>query len=488
MKKYISTLLGICILVVTSCSKDKGNYDLVSINQVSINDPTEGTISVFQYENLKLTPNIAQTMAVDESNLVYSWKVYAESNPDSSYPIGNKKNLDTTIELLPGAYVVLYTIKDLQTGVSVFKEYKLQVNTKFGEGWLILEDLPNGKQEVSMINAADEVFHNLYKTANADQNLPDNSHTIKVVNSGNGSEQRIFVLAHGNAIELNYASFRKIDELKDWFFSVPPVINVQSYSYGKLGGAAFIVNDNEVYSLRYIFGRDPSYKFGAPIKGDWKISPFVFPHTYDDYALLYDTKNQRFLAHSLASVSPLSNPPGSAFDPGDVGKEMVFGGAGSNFSSYYNCLMKNDNDDKFFVYTVDADSFTDVIAVDKYEVDDAPELQNAGLFAFSGLYPHMYYAVNNKIYLLDIPAQKSRLAYSFPTGTEITAIELKQSTSLVVNYPDDNKQLVVATYQAGEGKIYKFEISNTGDFAGDTYAKEYTGFKKIKDLEYKNRR
>ncbi|EEI89888.1 hypothetical protein HMPREF0765_4581 [Sphingobacterium spiritivorum ATCC 33300] len=488
MKKYSSILLGICYLLIAGCSKDKGNYDLVPINQISIDDQVTGTIPVFQYDNLKLTPRLEQTMAVDEDKLVYSWLAYAEANPKTSYPISNTKNLDVKIELLPGNYIILYTVKDTQTGVLFFKEYKIAVSTRLSEGWMILEDISNGKQEISMINASDEVFHNLYQTANNGQSLPDNAHTIRVVNSGRGNAQRIFVLADNNAIEINYAGFKKIDEMKDWFFSMPSVVNVQNYSYGKLGAVAFVVNDSELYSLSLMSGEDPIYKFGAPIKGDWKISPYIFPFTFGDYALLYDVKNQRFLAHSYASISSLSNPPGSAFDPGNVGKEMVFGGAGSSFGSYYNCLMKNNNENKFFVYTVDASAFTDVIAVEQYEVEDAAELQNASLFAFSGMFPHMYYAVNNKIYLLDIPAQKSRLAYSFPAGTEITAIKLKQSTSLVVDYPDDNKQFVAATYQGGEGKIYKFDISNTGDFEGDTYAKEYTGFKKIKYLEYKNKK
>ncbi|QQT24764.1 PKD-like family lipoprotein [Sphingobacterium spiritivorum] len=487
MKKYISIVLGICCLLMAACSKDKGNYDLKSINQIKITDTIGESISVFQYDNLKLSPKLEQTIAEDESKLLYSWSAYAYSNPDISYPIGNTKDLDARIELIPGRYTVLYTVKDPGTGVSVFKEYRIEVNTRLGEGWMVLEDMPTGKQEISMINTGDEVFHNLYQMANNGQNLPDNSHTIRILNAGYGGIQHIFVLADKNAVEINYAGFKKINELKDWFFTTPSTVNVQNYEYGRVGAAAYMVNDNEFYSLSQI-NDNTNRKFGAPIKGDWEISPYIFPFTFGDYTILYDTKNQRFLSHIYSAIYELSNAPGSAFDPGNVGKKLIFGGAGSNSGSLFNCLMKNNNDDHFFVYTIDASYFTDVVAADKYDVKEAPELQYAKLFAFSGLYPHMYYAVGNKIYLLDLPAEKSRLVYTFPVDTEITAIKIKQSTSLVVDYPDDHKQFVAATYQAGEGKLYKFNISNTGDFVNNTYAKEYSGFAKIKNLEYKNKR
>ncbi|SUJ02711.1 Uncharacterised protein [Sphingobacterium spiritivorum] len=484
MKKYIIIILTTCFLCA-GCSKDKGNYDLVSINEINISDPTTGTIPVFQYDNLKLTPKLEQTIAVDESSFIYSWSAFAISNASTSYALADTKSLDVRIDLMPGKYKLIYKVNDPKTKMSFFKEYEIEVNTRLGEGWLILEDMPDNKQELSIVNTGDEVFHNLYRNANNGKSLPDNSHSVRVLNKGFRSVQSIFVLADHDAIELDYVGIKKVSDYKNWFYSAPATINMQNYVYGRLASSAFLVNDNELYSLNLMNG-DEDPKFGAPIKGDWKISPFVFPHTYSDYTVLYDTKNQRFLSHYMASISELSNSPGSAFDPDNVGKKLVFGGPGPGDS--YNCLMKNNDDDNFFVYTVNASFFTQVIASGMSEVENAAELQKAKLFASSGLYPHIYYAVDNKIYLLDIPAKKARLVYAFPAGAEITAVRMKQSPSITINYPDNNREFVVATYQGGEGRFYKFEIGNTGDFVDNTYSKEYKGFNRIKYLEYKNRR
>ncbi|MGJ1197174.1 PKD-like family lipoprotein [Sphingobacterium spiritivorum] len=484
MKKYIIVFLTMCLLC-TACSKDKGNYDLVSINEIDISDPTTGTIPVFQYDNLKLAPKLEQTIAVEESRFVYSWSAFEASNPRISYALADTKSLDIKVDLMPGKYKLVYKVNDPLTKMSFFKEYQIEVATRLGEGWLILEDMPDGKQDLSIVNTGDEVLHNLYRNANNGKSLPDNTHSVRVLNMLAGNVQRIFVLADHDAIEVDYVGIRKVDNYKNWFYAAPAAVNIQNYVYGRLGGAAFMVNDNELYSLNLNSG-DIVSKFGAPIKGDWKISPFVFPHFFGDYALLYDTKNQRFLSHSDFIISELSNSPGSAFDPNNVGKKLVFGGPGPGDS--YNCLMKDNSDDNFFVYTVNASYFAQVIASEMYAVESAPELQNARLFASSGIYMHIYYAADNKIYLLDIPAKQARLVYAFPADAEITAVKMKQSPSIAIDYPDNNREFVVATYQGGEGRFYKFEIGNTGDFVGNSYTKEYKGFKRIKQLEYKNRR
>lgn len=482
MKRYFIILIALFFALVSSCSKDKGNYDLVPINEIKITDKEPDNIQIFQFETLKINPVIEQTKGTNEDKLIYSWSTYLTANPPTSFPLGNSKNLDARIEVKPGKYTILFMVKDTETGVSFFKEYKMEVTTRLGEGWLALEDMPNGKQEISMINIAGEVMHNLYGNANIGQVLPDNCHTIKVLNTAYGL-QNVFILGETNAVEVDYISLKKFEEFKAWFYTPPTTINIQNYFYGALGASGFIINNDELYSLSFLNAND-RLKFGAPIKGDWKISNFAFPHTYSDYTLLYDTKNQRFLRHLSSAITTLSNPAGSAFDPNNVGKQLVFGGPSSG--NFYNCLMKNNNDDKYYVYRVNSAYNASIIATDKYDVEDAPEIKNAKFFASSGLYLHIYYAVDNKIYLLDIPAKKSRLVYTFPTGTEITAIKLKQSTNLIVYYPDNNKEFVAATYQGGQGKIYKFTISNTGDFSGNTFTKEYIGFNRVKNLEYKN--
>ena len=478
MKKYLILLTSLLAMLVISCSKDKGNYNLVPINEIKITGTVPDLINIYQFETLKIEPVLEQSKKLDENKLIYSWTTFLVANPDKGYVLGNSKNLNARIEVKPGKYFILYTVKDPETGVSFFKQYRMDVGTKLSEGWMALVDQPNGKQEISMVNTAEEIMHNLYENANSGKSLPENTYAIKALNGYNG--QLLFMLAKADAVELDYIGMKQFGEFKSWFYTPPATINPQNYFFTNSGTTGFIINDNEIYSTTYTSGG--STLFGSPVRGDWKLSPFTFPSFFSDNILVYDTKNQRFLKFASAAIAPLGNPSGSAFDPNKVGKQLIFGAPG--WDEKYNCLLKNNNDDQYFIYRVDANYGAPIIAAEQYKVDDAPELNQAKLFTSSGQLPHLYYAVGNKIYILDIPAGKARLAYTFPVGTEITAIELKQSYS--VFYPDDSRELVAATYVAGQGSLYKFAIGNTGDFTNNTYAKVYTGFSRIKDLEFKN--
>ncbi|WP_316815745.1 PKD-like family lipoprotein [Pedobacter nyackensis] len=482
MKRYFLGLICLLYAVVLSCSKDKGNYDLTPINEIKIEAKVKDTITVFQFETLQITPTLQQTIEQDERKLTYQWSIYQYPNSSGNKAVlGHEKNLNAAINVNPGKYTILYTVKDSETGVSFFKEFYTEVNTKLSEGWLALENQPGGKQDLAIINSSEEVIHELYKGANAGELLPAGSYAIRVLNTYLG-RQSMFVLAKNNGVEVDYVSLKKFNELNSWFFVPPTVINLENYFYNKFGVAGYIVNDGELYSLS--FANQGPEKFGAPIKGDYKISKFAMPLTNNDFTILYDTKNQRFLNHAAAKITTFSSPAGSAFDLNNVGKQLIYSGV--SIGEYYNCIMKNNTDDQYYVYRINTTGA--IIAAEKYDIEDAPFLNNANLFTSSGLYLHIYYAVNNKIYLLDIPAKKARLVYTFPTGAEITALELKQAQSILISYPDNNKQLAVATFENNEGKIYKFSISNTGDFVNGTFSKEYRGFNKVIDLEYKNRK
>ncbi len=116
-------------------------------------------------------------------------------------------------------------------------------------------------------------------------------------------------------------------------------------------------------------------------------------------------------------------------------------------------------------------------------------MERATVFASSQTYLQLYYAVDNKIYLLDIPAGKARLAYQFPSGETVTAIRIKQSQfSLLWVVPEHDRVMAAGTWNGSKGTFYEFGISNTGDFSNNTYRDKYEGFGKIIDIDFKNKK
>src|SRR5690606_640476 len=104
------------------------------------------------------------------------------------------------------------------------------------------------------------------------------------------------------------------------------------------------------------------------------------------------------------------------------------------------------------------------------------------------LYFHAYYAVGNKLYLLDIANNKASVVYEFPSGEAITAMSLKQSTSQFVGFPDNNRTLAVGTYNGTKGRVYTFSIDNLGTFVGGAHTMMFDSLEKPITLQYKNRK
>ncbi|MBV7533808.1 PKD-like family lipoprotein [Chitinophaga sp. sic0106] len=477
MTRQLYNCLCLLLIVLTGCFKDKGNYDLHPINELAISSTTPDSIQVNQFDRIKMEVAITQTMP--GSDYSYRWTVFPYVNGGSNDTLGFGMAIDTIVKVNPGDYVLLFTATEKKTGISTFKKFFMRVSGIYSEGWIVLEG-EGDDQELSLIRPDASVMRNIYQTANGEK-LPANGFRVRVLNVYTGI-QDIFLICKDGGVSMDYVSFKKQLDYRNWFFSTPDTIAPNNIFYNKLGVAGFLINNGKVHYLP--FGSGGTRRYGAPLEGDYVISPHVLPMMNNDFSIFYDTKNQRFLSHTAGKITPLVSPAGSAFDLANVGKTLVYAGESNN--DYHNCLFKDNNADKFYVYRLNTAATN--MAAEKYDVVDAPEIKDAKLFASSGIYLQIYYAVGNKVYLLDIPAQKARLVYTFPGGTQITAMRLKMAQGLLISYPDNNRTITVGTLENNEGKVYSFSISNTGDFVNNTYTKVYTGFKKVMDLEYKNRK
>lgn len=477
MKRYILSLILLAGIAITGCYKDKGNYDLQEINKISMKSDARDTINVLQFDTAKMNPVVSQTMPIPETRLIYKWSAYLYSAPiggSTAQTLSTQKNLNVPIGLKPDKYTLLYTVTDTETGVSYFKKFFMEVSSKLSEGWLMINEKADKSRDIDLLNANGTVVRDIYRTANS-ENLPDGAYSIKILATFFNSAQNIIILSEKDAVRVNYASFLKLQNAKDWFVSKPEQLHPENYAYNTFGSATFMVTNGSFY------GGQVDLRFGAPLGGDHKISKFIYAPGSNDAGILYDTKNQRFLNYSNNAVFTFSIPANAAFNMNQIGKELIAAGKapGDNF----NYLMKDNGADAFYIYRVNNGG-----AAGLYNVSAAAELKNAKLFAFSGMYMHVYYAVGNNIYLLDIEKNSAKIIYTFPAGEEVTAMCLKQSHSTWVGYADNNRTLAVGTFNNNAGKVYTFSIDGLGGFTDHTFTKEYKGLEKPVFLEFKNRK
>ncbi len=474
-KQYINCLLlTMTVLALNGCYKDNGNYDYHDINTVVLKTDRD-VINVVLPDSLKVNLILEQTMP-DPAGFSFEWVMY----PAGSAPL-TRRTLDTTQDLhariteTPGSYYLILYAKDRKTGVEYQKKLNVTVLSAFSEGWLVVEE-NNGACDLSMISPADTIFRNIYSASNNGQKLPAGTNRIPDIRTYSG-DQKVFIISPADMIQVNYSDFLKIASFNDFFWQAPAVPKPQGYfanSYDEM-----MLNDGKIY-CRSLNAPAGVKKLNLPPDGNHYIAPFEL-YSANGYAV-YDTVSQQFfkLSTSAVTLTPFGSPPGTPlFHMNNINKKLIY--AEQNTNTRYNAFFKNNNDDSLFAFVYDP-RLSDP-AVSRYDGLDAPGISDARLFVGSRLLPHLYYAYNNSIYKLDIPAKTAAPIYTFPAGTEIRAMKMYRNLKLSSD-PDNNKMIAIATHENGEGKVYYFPIAATGDFT--TYSKVFTGFNKINEITWKS--
>ena len=482
MKFIISVCskIGILLFVLMqiSCYKDKGNYDLQEINKITILKNGSDTLKVNQFDSLKVETLLEQSLLTGEDNLTYKWSVFLSNPPITGLideVLSTEKNLNVQFGLRPDTYTLLYTVTDKNTGVSTFKKYLLQVSSRLSEGWLMISQSNDGKRDVGLLHPDGYAIPSLLSSANPDLMIPSNLHTVRVLTTFFGGSQDIFLLGENESVRVKYTDFTLVNKGSDWFVEKNLNSKPQEFKYDMVGSNAFYLNNGKIYSNQIDF------RFGVPVAGNYSLSRYFITSQSSDAGIFYDEIGKRFINYASKKFNNFSVQANAPFDMSNVGMDVMFGGVAP--MSQYSFLMK-DSQQKAHVLRIHSAG----LAVGKYPVDNAEKILQATSVAFSGLYFHIYYAVDNELYLLDVEKNSSKLIYTFPQGTDITTLTLKQTVSSWVSFPDNNRTLAVGTYDQQEGKVYVFSIDNLGEFTNDTYSKLYEGLDKPISLVYKNRK
>lgn len=489
MKQLMHKLLQLVTLVVllASCSKDKGNYAYTAINDLTLNTGAD-TFYITRLDTLDIQPVIT---GMDPNRTRYEWRVYPISNPAIPLDPGRidilsrERNLHEQITLLASSryYNLDLVVTDTLTGVSYFKNMYLQVTTDFQLGWMLLEQKAD-HADMSFITLRDVVFHNVYSVTNPDKPLPVSSHKLISTDASGLLGKLNMVYYDGGGYVLDNNSLAVIADYEDIFFSPPAVIQPQNlikpsaFSWGP-----YTFTDGKVHAVNGIYA---SKLFGAaftqPDTKGYRLAPFVAGGLAYG-GIFFDQLNHRFLYDGGSTSTSLKTFPantGLAFELGDVQKKMLIMKAGLGsilFPTNFYAIFKNENNDDCFLYTINADGNlnTNPVAQAQQAILNSPNVHRSPDYMFSNSIRQMYYAADNKLYVYDMAANQSRVIYEFAPGENITTLQLENNT------------ITLATYNgaAGGGTVYFLPLAGTGDILNNTYSKKFSGFDKIVHLVYK---
>ena len=157
MKKiFLYTLLT--LLITISCSPDLGNYkyrDLIEPHITGI----DSEMTVLTYSDLVIKPSLGISNISDD-DYSYEWKaINIDTNYDQrTYILSEEKDLNYNIDILPGNYLLVFTVTEKSTGIFWQAQSDLRVTQTTSEGWLALCNV-NGETRLDMYSVITESLY-----------------------------------------------------------------------------------------------------------------------------------------------------------------------------------------------------------------------------------------------------------------------------------------------------------------------------------------
>jgi len=526
MKKYVLTLVILFSITffLTGCYKDKGNYNYHAVNAIAIKTTAASdSFTVAAGDTLRINVNVTQTIPVD-SGLSYKWIITSPFNSVQPSPtqniLGTQQNLAAQILEIPNNYLVTAQVTDQKSGVTFFHTFYVTVTPdklSMNEGWLVLEQASGGS-DVSYLSypATGTIMHNIYSLNNAGY-LPSDAFSLTVVNTiRQNPNQYVMILSGSDMVQADYLKLSKVAGYNNLFFTPPSTRRPQAFSSRLQTNMNLLLDNNSLFLSNNTAPAQAIDPFVGPYTGgvgnnNLKYNTNIIsnsgspiPASGYDYYILYDDLSQRFIyfyGGSLTLLGPVNfgaAAAGAPFDMNNIGKQYLHvdntvDGYRNEFASTFFCLFKNNNNDSLFLYQVlnktgsNSLPATQVNAIAIYPVLNAPGLATAKNFTSSDYTYQVYYESGNNIYVLNAQSGQAHIIYSFPAGVQINVVKLfkPQYVKFPAYAPADCSVLAVATQEAGQGKLYTFNLSPSGDITGNTYTNVWGGFGNIKDFAFK---
>jgi hypothetical protein len=499
------TILGCLILLMFSCYKDNSSGLLKKSSQLIIkNIEAEYNLVVGEKDHLKLkiNPNISfkdKYKKFKDSEFKYYWTYYGERmNKSEADTIGKEKQLDyKASDLKSGNFKLVFIIKNIKTGISVFKETKLSVETIKLRGWYILKDqngytdldlYTNGKSLISDIirksgetplkgNAVRIGFTAHYAYLDMNESEINKREKIRI--------RCLIPMSTNDVAVLQIEDTKKLANHKDLFYLAPEVIkpafwiskhrNISYANDGKLyrmtsdspfsrvGFAITNAEGSDYFLSKYFI--QPQGTVPLTVFDTIQSSFYFFDSDYNKNELVSCNKSKyptkKLNSYLLYMSYQTKKIPNSDFPPyfrGEVGTGIAL-------------LKKKDSGGllslaylNFFAgmwYWYADPSAAPPFIYKQETLSTGLDLAKADLYAINRTKDFLYYTKDNKISYYDMQNKTETLIHSLDAGEKITYIHhslYKEKDT----HAYDFDYLVVASHSNGNYKVYLFEILSNG--------------------------
>lgn len=495
---YLVFILGIMGLM-SSCFEDEGNYTYVELPDFYVDTIGQQTsFTIPQFSDISLESHLVY--AGDKSVLDFTWSIYAATTYGSNVAdtLARTENMTATIDRVPGDYIIEFCAMETATGLRTTMRYNITIESVVGTGLLVYYQ-QDGQADCDMVRSRlfngslteSTVSRNLYSLAN-----PDHPLTGKPSTMGITSGYWMYLFTNTELVRLSLIDMTLLGEFEDLFLTVPEVCKPQGYY--RFNTLELLINDNKLYTLLLSYGGS-QYPLARTIaESDYSASPYAMIG-WGVCATIYDELHQRFLFGDTYSseLTEIPNAEGSAFDMGNVGKDLLYMASGycdQEYALYPYAVMETPGvpaERSVYVYTTAA-SASGESGYAVLDLAGCANIADATLWAFSTRSPSMYYTTGASVYTVNFslsgqtvvpPTQPS---WTCPAGEHITCMRMFSDEGLNLDENASCKYLMIATYNGTEGKIYILEADVASGVLNAEPVESFDGFGEIKDMQFKN--
>lgn len=281
--KPLYTLIAV-LLVITSCSKDMGNYDYTEVNTYEISEIRTGSGISRNYDAvlgqlLKIEPVIESADSTVKDNLSYWWIIEKDT-------VSTERNLNYEVNLPIGVHQSQFVMMDNHTGLTYKVGFAVNVTSPFGRGYFFLNEDEEHNTVLGFKGVSDEdtVFVNTYEIDGVRfGKYPMTMNGVKKYKTGpNDYSWQVYLVSKEGEFPVIFADLTSYSPLK--FFDQSAYMGVWGSEYEfkpthvdlRSSGVTYFISNGRIsffddfnlYRHSLLFDNTPDYELEDIIIGD----------------------------------------------------------------------------------------------------------------------------------------------------------------------------------------------------------------------------
>jgi hypothetical protein len=508
--KRILLILTLSVWLATffgSCKKDLGNYDYQKLDTIGITGIEKGYIGITG-KTFSIVPTFSTSFkkAIDSNHFRFEWFAHnwaATVNADKKIPLATTRNLDITLPLGAGSYVIYYRLFDKSTGEMWQNTCNLNVTSEIGDGWLVLNEIDGGSR-LDMLNykPAVQQFDRYTDLLASTSDLKLEGKPVQVYYTpnkdifNNNNYNRVYVSTNQATYSINNQS-RAWTDYRNFKMEVMRLTG-DSYHAKQITSMAsstpltYIIDSDDVLMFE---NKQQVMLYGAPINrlntgSPIKIAPYIacFDANRDALGVFYDVNARRFLVHSgtnKVALIPKSTDV-TIVTPENMRMDLLYLDCALTATKQFYALLKDPVSQNLKLYRfVPSNANFSPLAYDN--VTNLNKIDQADAYAIDPTYGYLIYAVGSKIYQYDPFNKVHSLLLDLP-GRTISLLKYQRfiQNRTSERYKGYASKLMVCTYDqaqpntSGKMELYKIQLSGAPSLDSS-----FEGFGKIVSVTYR---